>query len=309
MSRALLPAWGLLAAALLAGGCTEPASDNSELAGRVSELEDRLAQLEQRLASVPDTDGLAGASPEELVMRLSREDVVSRYRAVKELARRSPDDVQRLLLEVISSGEGKEREGAAAVFALDRWPSAAPELLLLHGEETEPRVRALLALAVGRAGGPEVAEALMADLDHESRTVRLAAVQALDRLNVGEAGGRLLVAALDADVHVASAARGTLQRLPESAFQFIATEWDWLGPRERARAIEIIGTLEGDGSTRFLRERVGDPEPLVALSAVRELALRGDTTGRDLALQRLRSDDPVIARAARQTLDAYTTEP
>jgi len=309
VSRALLPAWGLLAAALLAGGCTEPASDNSGLEGRVRELEDRLVQLEQRLASVPDADGLAGASPEELVMRLGREDVVSRYRAVKELARRSPDDVQRLLLEVISSGEGKEREGAAAVFALDPWPSAAPELLLLHGEEAEPRVRALLALAVGRAGGPEVAEPLMADLDHESRTVRLAAVQALDRLNVGEAGGRLLVAALDADVHVASAARGTLQRLPKSAFQFIAAEWDWLGPRERVRAIEIIGTLEGERSTRFLREQVGDPEPLVALSAVRELALRGDTTGRDLALQRLRSDDPVIARAARQTLDAYTTEP
>lgn len=309
MSRILLPVLALAAAALLVGGCAEPAGDNSDLRGRVTELEDRLAQLETRLAAVPDSDGLAEASPEELVIRLSREDVVSRYRAVKELARRSPEDVQQLLLEVISSGRGKEREGAAAVFALDPWPDAAAELLLLHGEETEPRVRALLALAVGRAGGSGFAEPLMADLDHESRTVRLAAVQALDRLSATEAGGRLLIAALDADVHVASAARGTLQRLPEGAFQFIASEWDWIGPRERVRAIELIGTLDGTRSMRFLRERVGDPEPLVALAAARELALRGDATGRDLALQRLRSDDPVIARAARLTLDAFTTEP
>jgi HEAT repeat protein len=298
-----------LAVAFSLGGCGAPETDNSELEGRVAELEDRLLQLEERLASVPDHEGLEEASAAELAIRLGREDVVSRFRAVKELSRRHPEDVQQLLFEVIASGRGKEREGAAAVFALAADPGATSRLLLLHGEEKEPRVRSLLALGLGRAGGSEAAEALMADLDHESRTVRLAAVQALDRLGAAEAGGRLLVAALDADVHVASAARGTLQRLPATAFQFVVSEWDWIGPRKRVDAIELIGTLEGERAQRFLRERVADPDPLVALAASRELALRGDPAGRNLALQRLRSDDPVIARAARGVLDAFQMDP
>lgn len=299
----------LLAAALLLGGCTAPATDHSDLEGRVAELEDRLLQLEERLASVPDHEGLEEASADELAIRLGRDDVVTRFRAIKELARRHPDDVQELLFEVIASGRGKEREGAAAVFALAAEPNATPRLLLLHGEEKEPRVRSLLALGLGRAGDSGAADALMADLDHDSRTVRLAAVQALDRLGAAEAGGRLLVTALDADVHVASAARSTLQRLPETAFQFVAAEWDWIGPRRRVDAIALIGTLEGERAQKFLRERVGDADPLVALAASRELALRGDPTGRELAQQRLRSDDPVIARAARGVLDAFQMDP
>lgn len=307
MHRAV-PFLACLVAGSLLGGCAEPAGDNSVLEGRLAELEERLVQLEERLAAVPDQEGLETASVDELAVRLSREDAVTRFRAVKELARRDPDDVRELLFEVISSGQGREREGAAAVFALTSWPDATSGLLLLHGAEKQPRVRALLALGLGRTGSLEAAAPLMADLGHESRTVRLGAVQALDRLGAAEAGGRLLLAALDADVHVASAARSTLARLPEESFLFVASEWEWIGPRQRVAAVEIIGTLGGERSTRFLRDRVDDADPLVALAAARELAARGDSSGRDLALQRLQSDDPAIARAARLVLDASQTD-
>lgn len=296
--RAALPA-----AALLAAGCQPPPPDNSALERRVAELESRLEELQRRLAAVPDAAGLDEASPEELVIRLSREDVVSRYRAVKELGRRRPDEVRQLLVDVVASGNGREREGAAAVFALGKWPEAGSDLLRLHGEEEDSRVRSLLALALGRAGVPGSVEPLTADLEHESRTVRLAAVQALDRLRAPESGGKLLVAALDEDAHVSSAARGALQRLPEQSFHFVASEWDWLDPRDRVEAIGLIGELEGRRVSDFLEERLRDASPLAALAAARELALRGDGAGRELALQRLGSEDPVVARAAREVLD------
>jgi HEAT repeat protein len=170
-------------------------------------------------------------------------------------------------------------------------------------------VRALLGLALGRSGGDQVADALIRDLAHPSRTVRLAAVQALDRLGAPVAGGGLLRSALDPDVHVASLARGALGRLPEEAFHFVATEWEWLDPRQRADAIAVLATLEGERPVRFLRERLRDPSPLVALAAARELARRGDASGRTVALERLGSDDPVIARTARQVLDALEAGP
>ena len=297
----------LPALALLAAGCAAPKQDNAALELRVSELERQLGELQERLASVPDQEGLEKASLEELVIRLSREDVVSRYRAVRELGRRRPDEVQQILVDVIANGEGRERLGAASVFALEARPEAAPDLLRLHAEEKDSKVRALLALALGRAGAPGTSEAIMGDLDSDSRTVRLAAVQALDRLDAPESGGKLLVAALDDDLHVASAARGALERLPEASFHFVASEWQWLDPRDRVRAIELIGSLETPRVVDFLEERLSDAAPLVALAAARELALRGDDAGRELALERLRSDDPVVARAAREALDALGT--
>jgi hypothetical protein len=59
----------------------------------------------------------------------------------------------------------------------------------------------------------------------------------------------------------------------------------------------------------FLKERLEDPSPLVALEAARVLALRQDMAGRDLAVERLRSEDPAVAQAARAALDAIESAP
>jgi hypothetical protein len=48
---------------------------------------------------------------------------------------------------------------------------------------------------------------------------------------------------------------------------------------------------------------------LVALEAARVLGARGDMSGRDLAVERLKNEDPAVARAARAALDAMETAP
>jgi HEAT repeat protein len=164
-------------------------------------------------------------------------------------------------------------------------------------------VRALLATALGRTDASEAVDALMDDLAHESRRVRAAAIAALGRLAQPRSAGELLAAAIAPDALESQLAREALGRIGEPGVLFVESRWDELDARQRQDAIGVLGAIDGARVDAFLAARLQDASPLVALAAARELGRRGDASGQALAQARLGSDDPVVARSAREALD------
>lgn len=295
----------LVTAALAAGSCAPRPADEG-LERRLAELEGRVADVEARLATVPDEAGLESAGVDELVRRLGSEDDVRRLRAVRALVAM---DAEEELLAFFDGAPEHVREGIAAVLARTASLSSLHVLAELHAAEQAPRVRALLATALARTGAEEAVDPLLLDLEADSTLVRLAAVRALGRLGSPRAGGALLRLAAGPDADVATLARRALARLPEEAFLFVGLEWDRLGPRARVDAIGALEHLPGERARAFLAEQLRDASPVVALSAARALAEQGDASGRELAVQRLSSDDEIVARLAREVLDVLAAVP
>lgn len=262
-----------------------------------------MERLESRLAlTEAEADDLERATVDELVARLDAEDLVERYRAARELASRPVDERPRLA-EALSVGSDRQRAAAAAAMAASATPADLPVLLATHELATTPRERVLIATALARTGSPEALEPLLLDLQHESRRVRLAAVLALSRLGDGRAAPALLDVVLEGDLVLSHAAAEGIRRMGPAALLFLRDTWPALGPRERARAVPLIGDLPGEVVRDFLRESLHDASMEVSLAAALELARRGDPAGGGIARARLGSDDPVVARLARQVLD------
>ena len=294
-------------AALLAAltACGRPASD----AGRVAALERRVDALEKRLASMPATGaGLASASLDELAQRLDSHDVIERYRAGEEAGRRFAE-ARSMLVQLLQDGSPTQREAAAAVLAFHAVPDLAPQLVAAHDANTDARVRSFLDLALGRTGRTEAVEPLAADLQHPSERVRLAAVQALGSLRDGRSTIPLLRVATGGDPVAAPLARQALAGMDAGTAAAVQAQWSLLNPRERERALEAIGQIPGQAVQDLLVVHLQDASERVALRAALELARRGSVLGRDLALARLGSDDPITSRAAREVLDAIEASP
>jgi HEAT repeat protein len=291
----------LLSALAVSVSCA-PSVDNSELEGRVEILQARVEAMEARLAELPDEHGLSEASITELLARLGSSDAVKRYRAIRELGARGGAPWQDLFI-MLDGGNHREREGAAAVFAGNADETIVTQLLIAHEAEQDPKVRAILATALSRIDTPNVVDALLEDFGWESHLLRIAAIRGLGRLQSPRAAGPLLQVALSGEPLVAAAASEALHALDDRAFLFFAAEWELLDSRERADAIVLLGQLRGESVEGFLRERLRDASPVVALTAARALAELGNPVGQDLARNRLGSDDPVVARLAREVLD------
>lgn len=299
--RGLAPVGALtsvLLCALLAGCGGRDGAD------RVKELEDRVARLEERLSELPAAAAdLAQADIEELATRLDSADGIVRYRAGRAMAARMAE-ARPVLMDLLRSGSERQKVAAAQVMAEAAPPEAVTDLVAAHGRELDSKTRAWLDTALARTGRPEAVDPLVEDLAHPSQTVRLAAVQGLARLGDARAAMPLVKAALEGDPLIAPLARQALRQLDASAALFLETQWDAFGPRDRQALVEAIGPVSGPEVEAFLTARLRDPSPRVALEAALQLARRGSLAGRELALERLSSDEPQLARVARDVLDA-----
>lgn len=285
--------------------------DDGASATRIAELEARVAALESRMGAMPaETSGLDAAPFEELATRLNSEDALERLRAAQALSRSFAEmrvDAMKLLRE----GTLRQREALAVLLSSSATADMAPDLLAAHAVPANdvPRVRVWLDKAIARAGSPGATDALIADLAHGDETVRAAAVEALGRLGDPRAAAPLAKMAVTGTGPAAGLAAGALRALGEPAIGFIASSWGQQGPRDREAIIAALQPMQGEAVDVFLKERLEDPSALVALEAARVLGARGDMTGRDLAVERLKSEDPQISRAARAALDAMETAP
>lgn len=294
----------LLACAVLSAAGCRPSADP-----RVAELEARVAALEARLAELPaDSDSLKAAEVAELVARLDSGDAFSRWRAGAELADRGAE-AHRALLDAVRTGSRRQQEAAAAVLARSADPDLAPDLVTAHADAKDHDVRALLAAALGRTARPEAVDALLLDLASPERRVRSAAARALKDAGDPRAAHELVRAATANDPLVAPLARDAARSLGEGAVAFLAQRWSAYGPRQRQQVILMFGDVPGPRVEELLVTSLQDASPLVALDAALMLAQRGSTAGRALAQQRVGSDDPVVARRAREVLDALELIP
>ena len=293
---ALLLAVGGLS--VLAGCSKEEKTD------RVAELEARVARLEDRLSEIPaGAADLQAADIEELATRLDSPDGIIRYRAGRALAGRM-SEAQPVLVDLLRSGTKRQKVAAAQVMAEAATPESVMHLVAAHGREVDSKTRAWLDVALARTGRPEAMDPLVADLAHPSQTVRLAAVQGLTHLKDARAAMALVKASIEGDPIIAPLARQALRGLDATAALFLETQWDAFGPRDRQAVLEAIGPIPGPEVDAFLTTRLRDPAPRVALEAALQLARRGSLAGRDIALERLSSGDPQVARVARDVLDA-----
>lgn len=282
---------------------------DAELGARVHELEGRVVALEQRLAAAPaESAGLDAAPFDEIARRLESRDVIERVRAGQALASRLPEfriDALRLL----QAGSVRQRESVAIVLATRSTEDMVHGLLLALETATEPRVRIWVNRALGHAGSSEATSALIADLAHADEGVRVSAAAALGRLGDPRAAAPL-VALITSSTGVASqAAADALVSLGDLVAPHLEATWASHGPRERRAIIRALAPQAGHAVSDFLKERLQDPSALVALEAARVLGSRGDMAGRDLAMERLRSEDPSVAEAARLALDAIENAP
>ena len=293
----------LLAALLLPAACRHEDATQQ----RVDALEKRVKALESRLAETPATEAaLATASFDELASRLDSADALDRVRAAEAIGPRLMElrvDVMR----VVREGTTRQREALAAMLAQRATPELASDLLLAQASNDKPRVRAWLDLALGRAATPDAAKALVADLAHPDESVKLAAIEGLRRARDPQSAAALATLAVAGLGLPSSGARAALVALGEPGVQALSAGWASFGPRERQDIVRALDAVRGDVADQFLRERLSDASPLVGLEAARVLARRDDPSGRALAIERLRSEDPVVARAARDVLDAMET--
>lgn len=299
----------LLVAALLAAACGQETGGRAEpgSAERIAELERRVARLESRLSEIPaDEESLRDADVTELVDRLAAEDPVARLRAGAELGRRGPD-ARAEALELLEGAavDARQRRAAAWMLALSAEQGDAEAVLSARETTDDATDRALLAIALGRTGESAAVDPLIDDLEHASRRVRAAAALALAELPAAQATLPLLEAAGVEEDLVASLAREAIRAQGQAALLFLTDRWEPLDPRRRERAVRIVAEIEGDATTRFLEQRLDDADARVALTAALALARRGSTSGREVAIAHLGSEDPVLARRAREVLDAF----
>ena len=277
-------------------------------AARVAELERRVAQLESRLAEIPTTtDALQAAGFEELAARLDSRDPTERIAAARAMGDRFAElrvDVMRLTRE----GSVRQREALAVLLSARATPEMAHELVAALEKSPEVRVRVFLDAALGRATSSVATDALLSELTHPDELVRAAAARALGRSGDPRGTLPLLLLAMNGGAAGGIALEGA-RAIGDPGVAFIVAGWSTLGPRERQAAIGALVQLRGPLTTQFLRERLQDASPLVALEAARVLGVQGDLFGRELALERLSSQDSMVAAAARMALDAMESAP
>jgi len=297
-----------LAVALAVGAGCSRESDPAE-AQRVAELERRVALLELRMAETPGASaGLDAAAFDEIAKRLDSADPLERLRAGEALGRRLAE-FQVDALRLVKDGSVRQREAVAVLLSTRATQAMASGLVAAHDTATEARVRIWIDRALGASGSAEAFDVLVADLSHADETVRIAAVQALGRLGDPRAAAPLARLLATGEGSAAELAAGALARLGDPVAVFLGSTWGTHGPRERRVIVAALGRVTGPAVDAFLRERLEDPSAAVALEAARVLGARGDMTGRDVALERLKSEDPAIAQAARAALDAMETAP
>jgi HEAT repeat protein len=267
-------------------------------------LEKRVAALEERMASRPaDPQQLESASIEELIDRLDASDAVARYHAAQALGGRLAE-AKIDLFHVLKTGSHRQREAIAALFASHATPEMAVDLVEAHAKNDGARVLVFLDAALGRTEATEAVEPLAADLAHPSMRVRVVACEALGKLGDAHAAIPLAQVLAGGDPVLRPLAVGALRALGPVGVAYIETQWHLTGPRERLFLLQAAAQVEGSESEAFLADKLQDASPLVALEAARLLALRGSLLGRDVAVARVGSEDPVVRAAARTALDA-----
>jgi HEAT repeat protein len=291
-----------LAALAASAGCG--GGSGSVESRKIDELESRVAKLEARLGATPASEAaLDEAALAELVQRLDAEDPLVRFAAGRALGARG-EEAKGELFELLRGGTTRQREAAAAVLASSKpLPESIGDLVTAHANNPGARVRAWLDVALARTGRAEAVDPLVADLAHPATRVRLVALRGLEDLRDGRAVLPLVRAMQDPDPVVSGMARNALGAFDESVVPFLELHWSALGPRERQDVLAAIGSSPSAQVGDFIALRLSDPAPLVALEAALQLARRGSEGGRPLALERLGSADPVVARAARDVLD------
>jgi HEAT repeat protein len=295
-------AWALVLALPLGSACSRGGASPDD--DRVAELERRVAILEKRLAEAPSEGAsLDGATFDEIAQRLDSSDPMERLRAGRALGRRLTE-LQVDALRLLQEGSVRQREAVAVLLSQRATPGMASGLLAAHARTAEPRVRSWIVRALGSSGSAEAFGPLAMDLQHPDEVVRLAAVDALARLGDPRAAAPLAKLMATREGASADFAAGGMARLGDPVAAYLGTTWASHGPRERRVIITALERVSGPSVDAFLKERLEDPSALVALEAARVLGAKGDMSGRDVALERLKSEDPAIAQAARAALDA-----
>jgi len=291
----------LVATLALAGVSCRGAGEGG---GDVAALEKRVASLEARMASQPaDATQLETASVEELLDRLDAEDAVTRYHAAEALGERLAETKTHLFV-ALKTGSHRQREAIAAMLASKATPEMAIDLVEAHAQNDEPRVLVFLDTALGRTHATEAVAPLAADLAHPSMRVRVVACQALGKLGDAHAAIPLAQVLAEGDPVLRPLAVTAMRALGPVGVAYIETEWHLTGPRERPYLLQAAAQVDGMEAEAFLADKLEDASPLVALEAARLLALRGSLLGRDVAVARIGSEDPVVRAAARTALDA-----
>jgi HEAT repeat protein len=137
--------------------------------------------------------------------------------------------------------------------------------------------------------------------------VRLAAVEALGSLGAARSALALLETVFADEPVLSELAAEAVRGLGPPALIFVEGAWPRWDPRQRRRALEVLGGpggLAGVEIVGLLSARLDDADPLVALEAALQLARRGDDRARAVGLAFVGSADPAVARRARDVLDA-----
>jgi len=159
---------------------------------------------------------------------------------------------------------------AVAVLASTAAPSQLLRLTML-ARDRDPRVREQVMLAAGRMGAP-AAELVRSALHDPSPVVRRAAVWAGAEVGAPCADAVLSAVGAERDPEVLEMALANLWRLPEGRWEGLAGSYA-AHPDPLLRRAAAYGLSRGRSPQRLppLRRLVGDPEPVIRLTALRGL--------------------------------------
>ena len=197
---------------------------------------------------------------------------------------------------------------------------AAPSLVSLLQKDSDERVRAMAAFALGETESPAGADPLVAALSlnqRESIEIRARAVEALGKIAAAlpkseEARARPMREAIlgalqfeagrrsmpDREVILAGLT-AALRARPENVGKVIARFLGYSDPRVRADAANTLARMRlNDGNDELRKIVTGDPDPIVRANAARALGATEDKAAFDALLDHAIKDEDLRVRVS-----------
>jgi HEAT repeat protein len=271
------------------------------------------------------------ARNEALLDLLASPDSAIRTAGVKLVAaefsvRTIPDPVKERLVQMIPDGDANLRLEVVSILSRMNYSGAATELVKQSARETDPRVSAQIATALGRIEDPKVAEPLLkmvADPRPEIATPAAAALGGtmggiLRRVNpdLADRASKQLRGIIDGqppppetkqadDLRAACMAALAALADPKSFDTFKkALQTNGESPAVRKQALLGLGNLKDTRANEIVGDELDDADPAIRLAAAKASATTATVTDENNLYQHLtREHDPDVRRAE---WDAYS---